>query len=111
MGPKAPNMRVSLNNSTSNFFSGNCFGLPHNNTKYKPWFVPGGKTTKRPAVLNSHQNSGNLEITVIRVEDIENISPAVPMKDSSSSRLTKKNNLNLNFLFLNIYVLLIYLIQ
>ena len=51
---------------------------------------------------------------IFKREDIENISPAVPMKDSSNSNLTKKNlnlSLNLNFLNLNIFILLIYLIQ
>ena len=55
--------------------------MANNGTNYKPWFVPQGKTTKRPRVLN-----GDLEITVIRVEDIEDISSAaVPMKDPSLS--------------------------
>ena len=54
--------------------------MPNNGTNYKPWFVPQGQTTKRPKVLND-----DMQITVIRVEDIEDISSAVPMKDPSSS--------------------------
>ena len=57
--------------------------MPNNGTKYKPWFVPEGKTTKRPRVSNP-----KLEITVIKVEDIEDITSAVPMKDTNSNGMS-----------------------
>ena len=83
------------------FFSENCFGLPNNGTKYKPWFVPGGKTTKRPKVSNP-----KLEITVIKVEDIKDMTSAVPMKDPNSNG-SSDLKINVYFIFLLITLLIL----
>ena len=86
--------------------SENCFGLPNNGTNYKPWYVP-HRSTKKPAVFTGP----NLQITVVRVEDVQDLT-SVPIKGisylyskSSATKMTRSVYIKLFKEHINVKIL------